>query len=355
MYKFTRYNHVLHTGNQRIPEWAWNRPGETRDYDNGILSVVFCREPDDPESPGLIRNGEQWEVISTLTGPSFHENEKKNGTAQRTFAGKCISDFEAALSKEPDWLIPNLISMTGPNILAGPSKTLKTADSMDLAVSVGSGTQYLNHFPVCQRRKVLYITGETNEAQCARRLNKCLKSKGLGFYSDIDLHIEYLQFPKILDPIEVMRLANTVHTQSFEVVIIDPLYRGLAGADMSSLTEVGPSILELQQALSPALLILSHHSTKASAKQIGKPLNLEDVSGAGVAESMAAWNLRSRYSEYKHDGQHQIIVNMGSRDTNGGLYLYEFNDDEWGWKVTPLHEFKQRQRERNQEIREDVK
>ncbi len=63
-----------------------------------------------------------------------------------------------------------------------------------------------------------------------------------------------------------------------EIVIVDPLYRGLSGLDTNKLADIGGAIVEFSKACEPASLILSHHITKAAAREFGPP-KLEDLSG----------------------------------------------------------------------------
>lgn len=87
-----------------------------------------------------------------------------------------------------------------------------------------------------------------------------------------------------------MAIKADIEQHKIEVVIIDPLYRGLSGLDTNKLVEMGGAIVEFAKVCQPASLILSHHTTKAAAREGGAP-TLESLSGAGLAESCGKWCL----------------------------------------------------------------
>jgi hypothetical protein len=320
-----------------IPAWAYGRPGETRDYANGPLTVAFDKHDDDPDArEDLIDQGNQWEVLVTLTGPQHDINRKLSGDAIRSFEGFDASTYQRWAETKTEWLVDDVIEAGEPMVIGGASKTNKTGLALDLAVSLATRNPWLGQFNIPEQKRVLFVTGESNAKSIARRLTKCLTAKGLSFTDTMNfLRIEVVQFPKLASEKDRLRLAFTVQRFGTEVVILDPLYRGLGGLDTSMVADVGDAIVSMNQAVKPATLIISHHSTKASAgrERYGKPLSLENLSGAGVAESFGQWWLISRESEYKMDGQHNLICSYGGRGEQAGLCLVEFDELRWKFDV----------------------
>jgi hypothetical protein len=150
-----------------------------------------------------------------------------------------------------------------------------------------------------------------------------------------------MDFPQLPSAADRAAVARTVAEFGIEVVIVDPLYRGLAGLDSGRVTEIGGAIVEFAQACRPAKLILSHHCTKMAAREYGKPPELEDMTGAGVAECCGNWWLIGRNEPYNFDGMHDLCVAYGGRDEQSGSRRILFDEREWTFETEPLHLYRE--------------
>jgi|LakMenEpi03Aug12_release.lakeMendotaPanAssembly.Ray.scaffolds.fasta_scaffold252295_1 hypothetical protein len=268
-----------------------------------------------------------------------------------TFCGIDAADLSQHQNAEPDWLVEGVFSADQPTVFGAASKATKTTQLIDLAVALATSTKWLGHFIVPRARKTLLITGESNYRACSKRVQRALKARGLE-WSDIagKLRIEAIDFPALQDPEHRQQISKGVAEHGIEVVIIDPLYRGLAGLDTHRMAEVGSAIVSFTQAVRPAGLITSHHVTKTSARDLSAPPSLEDLSGAGLAESCGNWWLIGRNEPYKFNRMHDLIVQFGGRDEQAGLMRIVFNEANWTFQVTHGENLKQ-QREAEAEKR----
>ena len=274
-----------------------------------------------------------------------------------TFEGKDIAELETDAASEVDWLVDGMFSSDQPTLFGAKSKCLKTTLLVDLAVALGSGSDWLGVFKIPRPRRVLFITGESNYRAISRRLMKAAKSRGLKL-SDLTnmVRIEAMNFPKLPNLEHCVAVEATVQKYNIEVVIVDPLYRGMtAKLDTNKMAEIGDAIVSFASWCQPASLVMAHHTTKASARELGSPPDLEDMTGAGIAESFGNWWLMGRNEKYQWDWQHDLCVQFGGRDEQAGGRRILFNEQTWTAEVSGLQEFVGEQQEAAQRNREDAK
>ncbi len=273
---------------------------------------------------------------------------------KRTFAGKDASELSQHQYEEVDWLFDGVFSADQPTLIGAGSKSTKTTQLVDAAVAIATATLWLNHFKVSKRRKVLFITGESNYRAICKRVYKALIARGLDWQSVAGwLRIEAIEFPSLSNPGDQLAIASDVKQLGIEVVIIDPLYRGLQNLDTHRMAEVGDAIVSFVKSCSPASVIISHHVTKSSAKELSVPL-LEDLSGAGLAESCGNWWLIGRNEKYKHDKVHDLSVTYGGRDEQSGLIRIVFKEETWTWEVGSTDELNNLRVQRREQHKRDA-
>lgn len=79
--------------------------------------------------------------------------------------------------KPPTWLIRDILTKGAVGFIAGQPKSFKSWAGLDMALSVGSGQPFLNHFPVEEPGPVLYIQEEDSGPLVKARLGKVWPSK----------------------------------------------------------------------------------------------------------------------------------------------------------------------------------
>ncbi len=290
------------------------------------------------------RQGDQVSVVDLVD----EWKRLESGEAIRTtFSGIDISELTEHANSEVDWIVDGVFSSDQPTLFGARSKCLKTTQLVDLAVSLASGTQWLGAFDIPKTRRVLFITGEANNRAISRRLYKAAAARSLMFCDLAGMiRVEAVDFPKLPNIKHCEAVAKVIEEYQTEVVIIDPLYRGIpSDVDTSRMSQVGDAITTFTQWCRPASVIISHHVTKAAARELGSPPELEDLTGAGVAESCGNWWLVGRNEKYAWDWKHDLCVSFGGRDEQAGGRRILFDESTWTAEVTNLHEFIGEQRE----------
>lgn len=261
-------------------------------------------------------------------------------TSSRTFAGLDAGELQSYSTHEPDWLVQGIITADEPLLVGARSKGCKTLQTVDLTVALASGTPWMGTFEVLKRRRVLFVSGETNNRRMSRHIEHACRVRGLNF-SDLSgwVRVEAVDFPNLPSPDDLRSIERTVKRHGIEVVILDPLYRGMAGVDAAQLNEMGSAIKNFQAACSPASLILTHHVVKSAAREYGTPPSLEDMTGAGIAESCGQWWLVGRNEKYGWDGRHDLCVSYGGREGQAGGKRIMFDERAWTFEVENLSDY----------------
>ncbi len=283
------------------------------------------------------------------------ETEKLLNTIP-SFEGVDALTLSKSTTEPVDWLVDRVIGMDQPTIFGGRSKVCKTTMLCDLAVAVATNTDFLGFFKVPKRRRVLFITGEANNRAISRRLWKALKCRSMD-WNDIQgwLRTETLEFPQLPNMLHRLQILEAVKKHDIEVCIIDPLYRGLNGIDTHKVGEVGDAIVSLDRLIKPCQLILSHHTTKAAARDLKAP-ELEDLTGSGIAESCGNWWLIGRREQYHYDRVHHLEVVYGGRDEQAGIKAITLDEsgEAFTWQVDSIEDAKVDKEKRKQEERQKL-
>jgi replicative DNA helicase len=233
------------------------------------------------------------------------------------------------LAIQHEWLIKKVLVARQPAIVGGPKKVLKTSTMIDLAVSLGSGKSFLNHFDVPRRQRVLVLSGESGQASIQNVARRVCKSKKIDL-KQCDI-LWGFRLPWLSSQNDLMALSRGIMENGIEVVIIDPLYlcllAGNAGLQASNVYQMGPLLLGVAQTCldAGATPILVHHTTKTSgqtARNEGyEPLELDNLAFAGVAEFARQWMILSRREKYDSEsGEQKLWFNVGGSAGHSGLY-----------------------------------
>lgn len=272
--------------------------------------------------------------------------DKRPDKSPPSFAGIDGGNLAHFVDLDTDWLVDGIFAADQPTVFGAASKATKTTQLVDFSVALATQTPWLNSFSVSKSRKVLFITGESNYRGVSKRIQRALRSRSLD-WSDIagKLRVEAVEFPNFPSALDRQGIMNDVKNHGFEVVIIDPLYRGLQGLDTFRMAEMGEAIIQFVKACRPASVVISHHVIKNAARELGPPV-LEDLSGAGLAESAGNWWLLGRNEPYKFDRRHDLSVVFGGRDEQAGIKRIVFDEIAWTFEVSCGQDIKeQRKRE----------
>ncbi len=304
---------------------------------------------------GYLRNAKP-ELWDTIEVPEHKPAKESEQVVVRSFAGIDASELALYATLEPDWLVQDIFTIDEPVLVGARSKGCKTLQLTDLAVALASGKPWMGVFYVPKRRKVLFITGEANYRRIAKHIEKACRVRGIKF-ADLKefLRVEAVEFPCLPSDKDQATIRADVQQHGFEVVIVDPLYRGMATLDSARLNQMGSAIKAFQAACAPACMILSHHVVKSAAREYGEPPALEDMTGAGIAESCGQWWLVGRNEKYQWDWKHDLSVQFGGREGQGGGRRILFDEQAWKFQVEPLSEFIEEKNSEEQQKRDDAR
>lgn len=161
---------------------------------------------------------------------------------------------------------------------AAEAKAQKTWNVGDLAVSVASGTPWLDHFPIDDAGPVVIFAGEGGEASAVRRLRAICDSRGLRA-EDLDIHV-CVRAPHLKDDEHMAAFAEKVAEVEPKLIVLDPFYLSAVGAKGGDLYGMG-ELLERAQIVSEtyaaALVVVTHFNR-------GNRSGTNRITGAGPAE-----------------------------------------------------------------------
>jgi AAA domain len=191
--------------------------------------------------------------------------------------GELVALVDAA--PPPRFVVRRLLVEADYGVFGAEKKFGKTFAMGDLAINVAAGGSFLGHYPVDRAGPVLLLAGEGGRRKIVRRCLAIAGHYGIDL-DDLDLHV-YERAPKLADVEHVEMLRATVAAVAPVLVIVDPAYLSLAGAETSNLASMGV-LLERAQIVcqdAAAALLLSHHWNKT-----GQGTTADRFTGAGLAE-----------------------------------------------------------------------
>lgn len=182
----------------------------------------------------------------------------------------------------PGFLVSGVWPSDAYGVIAGQEKLGKSWLILDMAVSVASGTNWLNHPKLeCPRPgPVLLFLGEGGDRKMGRRLKAVAKFKKVN-PRDLPIHMVF-KVPQMTKEDQLAIARQKILDTKPVLVILDPLYLAAAGADGKDLFAMG-AILSPAQALIenlgyPCALVVTHHTKKS-----GDDSGFRRMTGVGPA------------------------------------------------------------------------
>lgn len=191
------------------------------------------------------------------------------------------ADFLTTRLARPTWLVKDIWGEEAHGVLGGEAKTFKSLFSLDLAVSVASGTPFLNHFQVPKTGPVFIIQEENEPGLVHDRLWRIGHARGLApgantssdeidfVGADLPIRIANNQGFDLTDDADMRWLVRQVRRRRPVLVILDPLYLMTPGIDENSAVEITPilrRLLQIKQRYGCGILLIHHFSKPKSEK-----------------------------------------------------------------------------------------
>jgi len=199
------------------------------------------------------------------------------------------------------WLVEGLWAADGVGVIGGAPKCCKTWLSLDLAVSVASGTDALGRFHVPTPGPVLVYGAEDTPVALRDRIETIARARGLGL-ADLDLGLIVVDSLRLDVARDLARLRATLQERAPRLIILDPLVR-LHRTDENSAGEMSALLGELRtlQREHHVAIALVHH-----ARKNGSPRGQDGQSLRGSGD-LHAWGDSNLYLR-RRDGQIVLTI-----------------------------------------------
>ncbi len=177
----------------------------------------------------------------------------------------------------PDELVHGLLHRGTKGVLAGSSKAGKTWVLLDLAISVATGSPFLQWSTSPGR--VLFINLEIQEAFFRQRFQTLLQSKGMRAVPNLDV-LTLRGYESDGDEL-INALEERARESNYSLIVIDPIYKLMVGRCENGATGVGKLCQTIERFVvrTGAAVIYAHHFSKGN--QASKKA-MDRMSGSGV-------------------------------------------------------------------------
>lgn len=171
------------------------------------------------------------------------------------------------------WLVRSLWAANTVGILAGSPRAGKTWLSLDLAVSIASGTPCLGTFPVERQGPVLLFLAEDAPESARQRVEGICHHRGLDV-EDLDMHLITAPALRLPLPADTQKLFATVAALKPVLLVLDPFVRIHAGIDENNAGEVSRLLADLRllQRTHEVSILVVHHLRKNGRGSPGEAL-----------------------------------------------------------------------------------
>ena len=273
------------------------------------------------------------------------ERDRKTASSEHkiTYNRLTCAELDAG-SYELEYLIDRTLVAGQPCIVAGGKKCLKTSLLLDMGISLAMGGFFLGKLKVNRACRVGIMTGESGLATIQETARRICRAAGYNL-SDVGGLVFSEDLPRFgsLDHEDALR--RFVMDDELEVVVIDPAYLCLPGADAGNLFAQGDLLKGMSKVCSDTgcTMILAHHTRKTKVDPFSPP-ELEDIAWAGFQEFARQWLLVGRREAYEPGtGEHRLWLSVGGSAGHTALWAADINEgtqDTVGgrfWQVNLMH------------------
>lgn len=262
-------------------------------------------------------------------------NALKNGS-EATFKFAPLSEL-LKTPKTTEWQCEGVLTAKKPFMLAGPKKCLKTGLLCDLALSLATGTPFLDKFAVPAPIPVGFFSAESGDEELEDRFLNIINARSLPHPDN--LFISYAA-PKLCDPDHIAAIAKFIREHGIKVMIIDPMYltllTGQKDINAGNVLQMGDVLKGITRAVieEGATPVLCHHTRKSNPSTRGKvkDLDLDDMSYSGFAEFARQSLLVWRREEMNGPKDNKLTIKTHGYK-RGECWDVDIDETEWAVKV----------------------
>ena len=230
--------------------------------------------------PGVVRNGVMQTLVDTDIGRKDWNEwlDFVEGNADELPSVDSLDDALANLPPLAPELIEGVVRVGHKMLISGSSKAGKSFLLMELAIMLSEGMEWLGF--QTKKSKVFYVNLEIDRASCFHRFDEIYKALKLKPKNSSNIKIWNLRGRSMpLDKL-VPKLIRKVKNQSFDAIIIDPIYKVITG-DENNASDMGAFSNEFDKICNETgcAAIYSHHHSKGAQ---GYKKAMDRASGSGV-------------------------------------------------------------------------
>ncbi len=228
---------------------------------------------------------------------------------------------------ELEYLIENTLVAGQPCIIAGGKKCLKTSLILDMGIALAKGGFFLGKLRVNRACRVAIMTGESGLATIQETCRRICDAAGYKL-SDISGLVFSEDLPRFGSVAHEDALRQWLMDDEIEVVVLDPAYLCLPGADAGNLFAQGDLLRGMSKVCSDCgcTMILCHHTRKTKVDPFAPP-ELEDIAWAGFQEFARQWLLVGRREQYEPGtGEHRLWLSVGGSAGHTSLWALDIDE-----------------------------
>lgn len=169
---------------------------------------------------------------------------------------------------EIEWLAKDIIPSRGITFFAGETESYKSWTAMELALSVATGTKFLNWFET-KKKTVLYIDEENGDVTIPVRFNKLLEARNMG--KEVKIPVPENLFISILNNVNIDQepdlLKFLIEKFKPQLVIVDSVVRCMKGNenDSQDVRSIYDNLKDIYKKHKEMAFVLLHHMTKTNS------------------------------------------------------------------------------------------
>jgi RecA-family ATPase len=230
--------------------------------------------------PGVTRNGCRQYLAGVNLGRKSWVDwlDFVEGASDELPEMESLSQYRDNAPALPEELIEGVLRRGHKMLISGSSKAGKSFLLMELCIAIAEGIQWLGF--KCRKGKVLYVNLEIDPASAINRFLKIYDALGIQKRGMDNIVVWNLRGHAVPLDMLVPKLLRRVRDQSFDAIVIDPIYKVITG-DENNASEMGAFCNQFDRICSATgcATIYCHHHSKGAQ---GMKKAMDRASGSGV-------------------------------------------------------------------------
>jgi hypothetical protein len=262
------------------------------------------------------------DVNTTSTG-----NRKSSRVIEyRTFTATELDAVDCRI----DYLVSGVLVENQPTMLVAPQKGMKTTLSIDLCLSLSTGSAFLDHFTITKQCRTLLMTGESGLGTVQETARRIAANKGHELRDVGEEFIVSDEIPLLYSIEHLSALKRLLETIKPRVLVADPVYLMVKGDNANNLFSMGEQIkpaADLCRELGITFILVHHAKNTATNVKEYLPLELGDISWTGFSEFARQWLFLNRRETYAlGSGSHKLWFSYGGSAGHSGCWAIDIEE-----------------------------